>query len=66
MKTNVALFAILAFAAIFSITTVDFATAQTYNAMSADGDENNDGKHEGKSCPFKDKKTTSSNAELNH
>lgn len=59
MKANTTLFAILVFAAIFSITTVDFAAAQMHDAM-PDGDgENKDGEHEGKSCPFKDKKTAS-------
>ena len=65
MKTNTALLAILAFAAIFSITSVGFATAQTYDTMSTDVDDDKDGSHEGKSCPSKNKKTASFDAELN-
>ena len=58
MKYTVALFTVLAFAAIFAmITPMDIAVAQSSNAM-PDG-EYKDGDHEGKSCPSKDKKSAS-------
>lgn len=61
MDMKTALFAILVFAAIFSITTVDLAVAQTSDAM-PDGGEYKDG--EGKSCPSKEKKEASVSATL--
>lgn len=57
MDTKIALFAILLFAALFSITTADFATAQMSDAM-PDG-EGNYGDGEEKSCPNKEKKQSS-------
>jgi len=58
MKYTVALFTVLAFAAIVAmITPVDIAVAQPSNAM-PDG-EYKDGNNEGKSCPSKDKKNAS-------
>jgi len=51
-------FAVLALAAVFSlVTTMDIAVAQANDAM-PDG-EYNDGEHEGKSCPNKEKKLQS-------
>lgn len=63
MKYTVALFAVLAFAAIFAMTTMDVAVAQSSSAM-PDGDYK-DGDHDGKSCPSKEKKTASSDVGLN-
>ncbi|MCV0412327.1 hypothetical protein [Nitrosarchaeum sp.] len=64
MKYTVALFTVLAFAAIFAmVTPMDAAVAQPSSAM-PDG-EYKDGDHEGKSCPSKEKKTASSDADLN-
>ena len=63
MKYTVALFAVLAFAAIFAmVTPMDVAVAQP-SAMS-DG-EYKDGDHDGKSCPSKEKKTASVDVGLN-
>lgn len=64
MKYAVALFTVLAFAAIFAmVTPMDVAVAQPSNTMS-DG-EYKDGDHEGKSCPSKEKKTASNDVGLN-
>lgn len=64
MKYTVALFTVLAFAAIFAmITPIDIAVAQSSNAM-PDG-EYKDGDHEGKSCPSKDKKSASVDVGMN-
>ena len=66
MDSKIAMFSVLALAAIFTMMLpMDSATAQTSN-VSPDGEgEYKDGGHEGKSCPFKDKKSTSINAGLN-
>jgi len=64
MKYTVALFAVLAFAAIFAMTApMDVAVAQSSSAM-PDGDYR-DGDHDGKSCPSKEKKTASADVGLN-
>ena len=65
VNSKIAMFSILALAAIFAmILPMDSAVAQTSD-ISADGEgEYNDGDHEGKSCPFKDKKRASVNAGL--
>lgn len=52
-----ALFAILMFAAVLSITTVDLAAAQAPDATPDGGGEYGDG--ERKSCPSKEKKEAS-------
>ncbi len=56
MDSKIAMFSILALAAIFAMALpMDTAVAQTYE-ISADGEgEYKDGNHEGKSCPFKNK-----------
>ena len=63
MNSKIAMFSILALAAIFAmVLPMDSAVAQTSD-ISADGEgEYKDGDHEGKSCPFKDKKRASVNA----
>ena len=54
MDSKIAMFSILALAAIFAMALpMDSAVAQTSD-VSPDG-EGEDGKHEGKSCPFKNK-----------
>lgn len=64
MKYTVALFTVLAFAAVFAmVTPMDVAVAQPSSAM-PDG-EYKDGDHEGKSCPSKEKKTASGYVGLN-
>jgi hypothetical protein len=65
MDSKIAMFSILALAAIFAMALpMDSAVAQTSD-ISPDGEgENKDGDHEGKSCPFKNK-TASVNADLN-
>ena len=64
MNSKIAMFSILALAAIFAMALpIDSAVAQTSD-VSPDG-EGGDGEHEGKSCPFKDKKRASVNADLN-
>ena len=56
MKSQIAMFAILSFAAIFAmLTPFDVAVAET-NAV-PDGDGEYEEGHEGKSCPSKEKKT---------
>ena len=66
MNSKIAMFSILALAAIFAMALpMDTAVAQT-SEISPDGEgEYKDGEHEGKSCPFKDKKRASVNADLN-
>jgi len=66
MDSKIAMFSVLALAAIFAmILPMDSAVAQTSD-ISPDGEgEYKDGEHEGKSCPFKDKKRASVNADLN-
>ncbi len=66
MDSKIAMFSILAIAAIFAMALpMDSAVAQTSD-ISPDGEgEYKDGDHEGKSCPFKDKKRASVNADLN-
>ncbi len=66
MNSKIAMFSILALAAIFAmLLPMDSAVAQT-SEISPDGEgEYKDGEHEGKSCPFKDKKRASVNADLN-
>jgi len=65
MDTKIAMFSILALAAIFAmILPMDAAVAQSPE-ISTDGEgEYKDGGHEGKSCPFKDKKRASIDADL--
>jgi hypothetical protein len=65
MDSKIAMFSILALAAIFAMALpMDTAVAQTSD-VSPDGEgEYKDGNHEGKSCPFKNK-TASVNAGLN-
>ncbi len=63
MDSKIAMFSILALAAIFAMALpIDSVVAQTSD-VSPDG-EGGDGEHEGKSCPFKNK-TASVNAGLN-
>jgi hypothetical protein len=66
MDSKIAMFSILALTAIFAMALpMDSAVAQTSD-ISPDGEgEYKDGDHEGKSCPFKDKKRASVNADLN-
>jgi hypothetical protein len=66
MNSKIAIFSVLALAAIFAmLLPMDSAVAQTSD-ISPDGEgEYKDGDHEGKSCPFKDKKRASVNADLN-
>ena len=66
MNSTIAMFSVLALAAIFAmLLPMDSAVAQTSD-VSPDGEgEYKDGDHEGKSCPFKDKKRASVNADLN-
>jgi hypothetical protein len=66
MNSKIAMFSVLALAAIFAmLLPMDSAVAQT-SEISPDGEgEYKDGEHEGKSCPFKDKKRASVNADLN-
>jgi hypothetical protein len=66
MNSKIAMFSVLALAAIFAmLLPMDSAVAQTSD-ISPDGEgEYKDGDHEGKSCPFKDKKRASVNADLN-
>ncbi len=66
MDSKIAMFSILALAAIFAMALpMDTAVAQS-SEISPDGEgEYKDGEHEGKSCPFKDKKRASVNADLN-
>ena len=60
MDTKIAIFMILSLVAVFAlITPVDYAVAQTSDAMPDGGGEYKDGEHEGKSCPSKEKKTSS-------
>ncbi len=65
MDSKIAMFSILALAAIFAMALpMDIAVAQTPD-VSPDGEgEYKDGDHEGKSCPFKNK-TASVNIGLN-
>ena len=65
MDSKIAMFSILALAAIFAMALpMDTAVAQTSD-ISPDGEgEYKDGDHEGKSCPFKNK-TASVNTGLN-
>ena len=66
MNSKIAMFSVLALAAIFAmLLPMDSAVAQTSD-ISPDGEgEYKEGDHEGKSCPFKDKKRASVNADLN-
>ncbi len=66
MNSKIAMFSVLALAAIFAmLLPMDSAVAQTSD-ISPDGEgEYKEGEHEGKSCPFKDKKKASVNADLN-
>jgi len=66
MDSKIAMFSILALAAIFAMALpMDTAVAQS-SEISPDGEgEYKDGEHEGKSCPFKDKKRASVNVDLN-
>jgi hypothetical protein len=66
MNSKIAIFSVLALAVIFAMTIpMDTAVAQSSD-VSTDGEgEYKDGEHEDKSCPFKDKKNASVNADLN-
>lgn len=44
---------------------MDYVIAQTSNIFADDESEQKDGNREGKSCPFKDKKSASVNTSLN-
>ena len=62
MDSKIALFSILALAAIFAMALpMDSVYAQTGDASPDD----DDGEHEGKSCPSKDKKTAFIDSGLN-
>ena len=63
MNPQVALFAVLAFAAIFAmVAPMDYAMAESVQMPDGEG---GDGEHEGKSCPFKERKSASINTGLN-
>ena len=63
MNSQVALFAMLAFAAIFSLATpMDYAIAESVPMPDGEGGE---GEYEGKSCPSKEKKSASFNTSFN-
>ena len=66
MDSKIVMFSVLILAAIFAMALpMDTAVAQTSD-VSPDGEgEYKDGEHEGKSCPFKDKKWASVNPGLN-
>jgi len=66
VNSKIAMFSVLALAAIFAMALpMDSAIAQTSD-LSPDGEgEYKDGDHEGKSCPFKDKKSASVDVGLN-
>ena len=68
MNSKISLFSILALAAIFAMALpLDYALAQNSDVSpdSEEGESRDGGGHEGKSCPFKDKKSTSVNTGLN-
>ncbi|MDH3656911.1 MAG: hypothetical protein OEM77_02090 [Nitrosopumilus sp.] len=67
MDSKIAMFSILALAAIFAMMLpMDSAIAQTSNVSPNGEGEYKDGERkEGKSCPFKDKKNASVNTDLN-
>ena len=67
MNSKITTFSILALAAIFAMALpLDYALAQNSDVSSdSEEGESRDGGHEGKSCPFKDKKTASVNTGLN-
>ena len=57
MNSKIATFSILALAAIFAMALpLDYALAQNSEVSSDSEGKSRDGNHEGKSCPFKDKK----------
>ena len=57
MNSQIPLFAILAFAAIFALATpMDYAMAESVPTPDGEGGE---GEYEGKSCPSKERKTAS-------
>ena len=61
MNSQVALFTVLAFAAIFAmVSPMDYAVAEP--VPTPDGEE---GEHEGKICPSKERKTASFDTGLN-
>ena len=63
MNSQVALFAVLAFAAVFAmVTPIDYAIAESGPMPDGEGGE---GEHEGKSCPSKEKKNASFNTSFN-
>lgn len=60
MDTKIALFTVLSLAAVFAmVTPLDYAAAQAPDTMPDGGSEYKDGEHEGKSCPSKEKKSSS-------
>ncbi len=60
MDIKVVMFTVLSLAAVFALVTpIDYADAQTSDAMPDGGEEYKDGEYEGKSCPSKEKKTSS-------
>ena len=66
-KTTMTFAVVIALAAVFALASpFDAAVAQTSDAMpDGEGEEYKDGAHEGKSCPFKEgKKSSSSNTEF--
>lgn len=66
VDSKIVMFSVLALAAIFTMALpMNSAIAQTSD-VSIDGErEYKDGDHEGKSCPFKDKKSASVDVDLN-
>jgi hypothetical protein len=59
MDSKIVMFAVLSLAAVFAMVgSIDYVAAQTSDAM-PDGGESKDGEYEGKSCPSKEKKTSS-------
>ena len=66
MNSKITSFSILALAAIFAMALpLDYALAQNSDVSPDSEGESRDGDHEGKSCPFKDKKSASVNTGLN-
>ena len=66
MDSKIAMFSILALAAIFAMALpMDTAIAQTSDVSPDSEGEYKDGDREGKSCPFKDKKSSSVDVDLN-
>lgn len=63
MNSQIALFAVVAFAAIFAMASpMDYAVAEPVSTPDGEGGE---GEHEGKICPSKERKTASFDTGLN-